>query len=510
MKFTNRFSVWHAACCVCLLLCVAGSVRGTGEDPLGQPAADRPQPPEAADQAWERAIKATVQMQNRQLAEYTPRPALLRGVDDAGQRRALCVRWLGRVFAPGVDPQHRSEMVQALRYAMPEHPDLLVELLDHDDAQLRRFAVGGLAQLSYDEAAEPMIRAIEQDKDTKVRVLAAEWIAGFRDRAAVPALARALADADPHVRRSAATSIARLGGVEAFGDVAAAFERDLAIEKNRRTLGVVLVELDRPRARRLFERLLAQDRPDTTEARNLERRLSALLKQEPGFFLAYAPLDAQQRFALRTARHAMHIRAELFGEAEIRALTEHATDPAIGDKCVEALGHLRATEAQGELIRAMKAQRFHNDLSTILKLGGEKAWRMAVDSYRSEQAARELGLDRLGIALAIAKTGKPGVPILMRMIDDPALLTEKKPFTDRTGRNAFLPPRHMGMVCLGEALDCLDSRPQDAPWASGYIGAERERVRRWWAAHASDFIAGRPTPDPPTVTDYNPLIMYRW
>jgi HEAT repeat protein len=155
---------------------------------------------------------------------------LLRALGDGDWR----VRKEAANIAPGVEP--REEVVRALVGALAEKENI----------GLRNAAVEALVEIGAD-AVVPSARALAE-LDADGRKLAVEILGGIADPRGVDALTRALLDADPNVRATAAEALgnAKSSGEEAQQKAALALTRALSEDETLVRLAALdaLVRLD--------------------------------------------------------------------------------------------------------------------------------------------------------------------------------------------------------------------------------------------------------------------------
>jgi HEAT repeat protein/outer membrane protein assembly factor BamB len=156
-------------------------------------------------------------MANDPKVRATAEAALVQG---AGRSLPLLRRFLNRRN----EDLHRETFEMIRRIGPPAIP-LLVEMLRHDRASIRRSAVDALIDLSPDtERIQPALREALRDSDSLVARDAARALGALGKRASpsVSALVKALSHEEPHVRLYAAEALASIGSK------AGAATRDLA------------------------------------------------------------------------------------------------------------------------------------------------------------------------------------------------------------------------------------------------------------------------------------------
>src|SRR3989442_9983998 len=121
-------------------------------------------------------------------------PALLATLDDAriAAERGGAADALGRIG----DSRAVTRLLRAL-----EDPAMTV----------RRASVVALLRLEAMNAVPRIARLLEEDESGGVRVIAAGVLGKFEDPRAVPALVRALGDAQGYVRQAASTALGQIG-----------------------------------------------------------------------------------------------------------------------------------------------------------------------------------------------------------------------------------------------------------------------------------------------------------
>ena len=176
-----------------------------------------------------------------QTARSLPQPVQAKG-SDLSRNSALVRDWANRVMAddPKVRAIAEAALVQRAGRSLPllrqflnrQNEDLqlktfeiirrigppaiplLVELLRHELASIRRSAVDALIDLApYTESIQPALRRALRDEDWPVAGDAARALGQLGNRASpsVPALVKALSHEEPHVRIYAAEALASVG-----------------------------------------------------------------------------------------------------------------------------------------------------------------------------------------------------------------------------------------------------------------------------------------------------------
>jgi HEAT repeat protein len=196
------------------------------------------------------------------------------------------------------DPGVRANVAHALGELGDEQcgPALLA-LLDDDDALVRLLAAESLGKLRYGASADALTRILVTDHDPLVRVHAAEALECIGDPRSLPALTRALDDADAQVRAHAAVSIGGLGG-EASTTVLAA---RLAREQDTFTQAHLLLGLYRLGSRRPLQRMLelATEADDVLATTILNLAASATRAEDAAQLIASLTEIARKRPTLR-------------------------------------------------------------------------------------------------------------------------------------------------------------------------------------------------------------------
>ena len=189
--------------------------------------------------------------------------------------RREAVRLLGKLNHPrairplrqalkDTDPSVRQAAVEALgSVEFPEAVSALVEALDDEDDNIRRYAVQGLMGVSSAEAAKPLVRLLREDKDLRVRGLAAAALGNLRDAAFADDLFAALtaADADSRLKEAAALSLGALGDKRALDYLTKAMQgndRDA-----RRNAVIVAGGMNAPEAAQDLRNILENDPDDS-------------------------------------------------------------------------------------------------------------------------------------------------------------------------------------------------------------------------------------------------------
>jgi HEAT repeat protein len=88
---------------------------------------------------------------------------------------------------------------------------LVIALLDEPDSALRSAAVWTLGELGETKAGRALLIGFKSEPDPKLRVSYAIALGEIEYRPAVPALVQALQDAEPQLRKYAASSLAGIG-----------------------------------------------------------------------------------------------------------------------------------------------------------------------------------------------------------------------------------------------------------------------------------------------------------
>jgi HEAT repeat protein len=114
-----------------------------------------------------------------------------------------------------------SETIRAVEYSdAPRLVPGLIDLFDHSDDLMRRFAVAHFIRHTDPRAVEPLIEKL-RDKNTSVRNEAAKALGVQSDRRAIPNLLARIEDdqEDTRTRRSAAEALGRIGGPGVFASL---------------------------------------------------------------------------------------------------------------------------------------------------------------------------------------------------------------------------------------------------------------------------------------------------
>jgi len=140
------------------------------------------------------------------------------------QRAARSLPLLRRLINSG-DQGLQWETFEIIRRIGPPAIPLLVELLRHQQVEIRRLAADALIDLAPDTVSiQPALRRSLRDKDSMVVADSARALGALRSRASpsVRALVNALSHEEPHVRIYAAEALASIG------PTASAATKDLA------------------------------------------------------------------------------------------------------------------------------------------------------------------------------------------------------------------------------------------------------------------------------------------
>lgn len=119
-----------------------------------------------------------------------------------------------RRFINNGDEDLQLKAFEIIRRIGPPAIPLLVELLRHQEVDIRRLAADGLIDLAPDtESIQPALRLALRDVDSMVVADAARALGALRSRASpsVPALTKALSHGEPHVRIYTAEALASIG-----------------------------------------------------------------------------------------------------------------------------------------------------------------------------------------------------------------------------------------------------------------------------------------------------------
>lgn len=140
-----------------------------------------------------------------------------------------------RRFINSGDEDLQFKTFDIIRRIGPPAIPLLVELLRHEQVDIRRFAADALIDLAPEtESIQPALRRALRDEDSMVAADSARALGALRSRASpsVPALIKALSHEEPHVRIYAAEALASIG------PKASAATKDLATALNDPVPGV--------------------------------------------------------------------------------------------------------------------------------------------------------------------------------------------------------------------------------------------------------------------------------
>lgn len=140
-----------------------------------------------------------------------------------------------RRFINSGDEDLQFKTFDIIRRIGPPAIPLLVELLRHEQVDIRRFAADALIDLAPEtESIQPALRRALRDEDSMVAADSARALGALRIRASpsIPALVRALSHEEPHVRIYAAEALASIG------PKASAATKDLATALNDPVPGV--------------------------------------------------------------------------------------------------------------------------------------------------------------------------------------------------------------------------------------------------------------------------------
>jgi outer membrane protein assembly factor BamB/HEAT repeat protein len=119
-----------------------------------------------------------------------------------------------RRFINSGDEDLQLRTFEIIRRIGPPAIPLLVELLRHEQLEVRRFAADALIDLAPEtQWIQPALRRALRDKDSMVVADSARALGALRSRASpsVPALIKALSHDEPHVRIYAAEALASIG-----------------------------------------------------------------------------------------------------------------------------------------------------------------------------------------------------------------------------------------------------------------------------------------------------------
>jgi HEAT repeat protein len=144
----------------------------------------------------------------------------------------------------------------------------LAGLLGHADEETRDAARRALQKNPSPEAAAALVTALDGAQAPAVRAALLNALGGRGETAAVPAIAKRLADAAPEVALAAADALGRIGGPEADKALAAAGEK----------AGLDLRRAAAEARLRCAQRFLVEGKPDAAEA--VYKDLAA--KEPPG------------------------------------------------------------------------------------------------------------------------------------------------------------------------------------------------------------------------------------
>ena len=172
-----------------------------------------------AKQTWQAAQELALRIKNKDLSGEERQAALaglskvVRGLDGAGS-----VTSSGDSQSFDASTALRQFLVIALaRLNEPTAIEPIANLLDEEDADLRRIALQGLAEMHEVDGVQSRLPAIygllEPDQPTEVRMVAALTVSAVADRfdeASIKQIARMSAD-DVEVRLAKATALANLG-----------------------------------------------------------------------------------------------------------------------------------------------------------------------------------------------------------------------------------------------------------------------------------------------------------
>ena len=190
---------------ICTLLCSLPIAA------LAQTTRSLPQPGQAKGSDPSRNSALVLDWANRVMADDPKVRAIAEAALVQGAGRSLP---LLRQFLNRQNEDLQLETFEIIRRIGPPAIPLLVDLLRHELASIRRSAVDALIDLApYTESIQPALRRALRDEDWPVAGDAARALGQLGNRASpsVPALVKALSHEEPHVRIYAAEALASVG-----------------------------------------------------------------------------------------------------------------------------------------------------------------------------------------------------------------------------------------------------------------------------------------------------------
>ena len=238
---------------ICVLVLLAGAPRSTAQEPASQPATSRPA---ATDEQRLNSLMALIEGQNP--------PDVRRAI----ARELLLQQWpntpprLVQVLS-GIDPAAKTAVATALaglpEYLAPAYVDPLIAMLADPQADVRAAAAEALAAYR-NGGVVPRLReqALNNELPQQARAGAIAALGLMTQRAAIDALAEALASPEPALAAAALAAFQQATATDFAGDVAAAREwwnatRSLPLDDWQRLQIERLVENDRATRARLNE-----------------------------------------------------------------------------------------------------------------------------------------------------------------------------------------------------------------------------------------------------------------
>ena len=410
-------------------------------------------------------IPATVVNQARDLAEQWRRHAgdlkrrRPRGLSDLDSPELIRVA-ADRAIADLADAALKDDALARLRYLGNGALDALIAGSGSENPQVAKWCCVTL-QSQGSKAVTALSRATTVYPDAAVRAAAASALGQTFDPAGVPALIQALEDPDPGVRVAAMNAIK--------------YPRD-------------------SRAIEPLSRLV--DSPGTGHV--ARQSMEHILKDQ-----GYASWPVEMLSLRQLCEDAPTLQGESFGDGEIERLVQGLTSSNAGivSSCLFALGQLDARKAVPEIIQAPESQMKYHVLAML-------ATNEAVDAIIQQLKSSRTSIREAAILGLADGADRWGAPLLVALLDDPALKVAK--IDDQKGipgsQDAFVQPWpewHRAHAALfqffsrfglpGTGVNLVNGQPNN-------VSEEMNRLKAWWTAHGSDFLAGKPVPNPNLTT----------
>ena len=315
------------------------------------------------------------------------------------------------------------------------------------------------------------------------------YILANRGPKAIPTLSEALKSANEHdVRRVAAESLGHIFHPSVLAPLVAALQdthpsvistavRSLSSLRDRRAIGPLMQLTKKP----AFEMEVQQ------ALRHIEHSQGYMWWPPDALDFRQLCVDAET------------LKGESYGPAEIAELVAKlsAKNDFVRSASFTALGKLNAHVAVPAI---MASQDVYGKLQVLAQLGTPEAVDYLVQRLGSlDPSTRNATLDSLA-----SGAGRWATPLLIALLDDPSLK-----IAARNSEDSFKlpvdtidswPESHLAHQALNNLLSRHGLKGRGINLADDSKGnnvpEEMARVKKWWAEHGVDFLAGKPVPNP--------------